>query len=336
MRVSEIGEFGLIQHLAERVAAAGSPPQLLLGSGDDAAAWRHEPGVCLATTDTLIEGIHFLQGVPWADVGWKALAVNVSDIVAMGGTPAYALVTLGLPLELSVAAIDELYDGLLAACQEYAVSIVGGDIVKVETPMITVALWGKAQTGQDGEPRLLMRSAAAFGDAIAVTSYLGDSAAGLRLLLEGLRSVDEHEQRLCEAHLRPRPPLAAGRIAAEEGVRAAIDISDGLLQDLGHICRASGLGAVVEAAQVPISPALKATFPDQALQLACTGGEDYQLLLAAPPTVLERVQARASVPLTVIGRMVEGEEKRPLLLDAEGRELSLPHAGWDHLAKGSS
>lgn len=334
VKVSDLGEFGLIQRLAERVAAAGGPPQLLLGIGDDTAAWREAAGVSLITTDTLIERVHFPPGVPWWDVGWKALAVNVSDVAAMGGMPAYALVTLALPPQLPVAAVDELYEGLLAACQEYGVTVIGGDVVRAPVALITVALWGRAQEGPDGAPRLLTRGGAARGDAIAVTGHLGDSAAGLRLLLAGRSCAADQEKYLRDAHLRPRPPLAVGRIAAQVGVRAAIDISDGLLQDLGHVCRASSLGAVVEATRLPLSPALRAAFPEEALALACSGGEDYQLLLTAPPDILAQVTAKSPLPITVIGHMVEDEEKRPRLVDGEGRELSLAQAGWDHLAGG--
>ena len=341
MKVREIGEFALIERLARRMASlaspqAGAPPALLLGIGDDAAAWRAE-GVMLATTDSLVEGIHFLPEVaPWRAVGWKALAVNASDIAAMGGVPCYGLVTLGLPPDLPVTTVDELYEGLAEACQEWGLTIAGGDIVRAPLLFITVALWGEAREG-----RLLTRSGASRGDLIAVTGTLGEAAAGLALLRRGQRQGPLREgpkarvgRVLVEAQLRPRPPLSAGPLAARLGVAAGIDISDGLLQDLGHICRASGVAAVVEAACVPASAALQEAFPEEALRLACTGGEDYQLLLTASAPVLEEMKRRSPVPLTVIGHIQAGEPGRVRLVDEEGQEVTFARAGWDHLQGG--
>jgi len=324
VKVWELGEFALIERLARRMAALGSPKALILGIGDDAAAWRSARGSVLATTDTLVQGIHFPPEVtPWQAVGWKALAVNISDIAAMGGVPHFALVTLGLPPDFPVAAVDEIYEGMAEACQEFGMAVVGGDMVRAPVPFVTVALWGLAQKG-----RLLTRSGASPGDLIAVTGTLGEAAAGLLLLRRGHK-----EGPLVEAQLRPRPPLAVGPLAARLGVRAAIDISDGLLQDLGHLCRASGTAAIVEAARVPISPALREAFPEEALRMACTGGEDYQLILAAPAPALTAVERRSPVPLTFIGRVEAGEPGRGRLLDEEGQEVTFPRGGWDHFAR---
>ena len=165
----------------------------------------------------------------------------------------------------------------------------------------------------------------------AVTGYLGDSAGGLHLLLSEQGADAEAAEHLKRAHLRHRPALAVGRTAARLGVRAAIDVSDGLLQDLGHVCRASGLGAEVRAAGVPMSPSLVRAFPGQALALACGGGEDYQLLLIASGHTIQQVQRASKGPVSIIGEMVADPEHRVRLLDATGKELSLPTAGWDHL-----
>jgi len=331
VKVSELGEFGLIARLAEAFARGGQPSCLVIGIGDDAAAWRAS-GVQLVTTDTLIEGTHFcLPHVPWRDLGWNALAVNVSDIAAMGGIPEQALLTLALPPQTEVADVDELLAGMLAAGSEYGTAIVGGDIVGCDTTMVTVTLIGRALVDERGEPLLMTRSGAQAGDAIAVTGYLGDSTGGLRILLGESAGSAEAADYLKRAHLHHEPPLAAGQVAAREGARAAIDVSDGLLQDLGHVCQASGLGAIVHAQRIPISPALRQAFPQDALALACGGGEDYQLLLAAPPEVIERVQSKADVPIAVIGEMVADRQRRVRLLDEDGHELAPPRAGWDHL-----
>ena len=331
MKVSELGEFGLIAHLTEAIAGAGQPPSVVIGIGDDAAAWRAS-GVQLVTTDTLVEGTHFSrQHWSWGDIGWNALAVNVSDIAAMGGIPEHALLTLALPPETEVADVDELLAGMLEAGSEYATAIVGGDIVGCDTMVVTVTVIGRALVDEAGRPLLMTRSGAQAGDAIAVTGDLGDSAGGLRLLLEEKQCSPEAAAYLKRAHLRHRPPLTVGQAAARQGVRAAIDISDGLFQDLGHVCQASGVGAVVWADRVPISQALTETFPQDALALACGGGEDYQLLLAAPPEIIERVQKQADVPLTFIGEMVADRQRRVRLLDEGGRQVMLARAGWDHL-----
>ena len=331
MKVSELGEFGLIARLAEAFAKGGQPSGLVIGIGDDAAAWRAS-GVQLVTTDTLIEGTHFsLPHIPWRDLGWNALTVNVSDIAAMGGISDQALLTLALPAETEVADVDEFLAGMLEAGSEYSTAIVGGDIVGCDKTMVTVTLIGRALVDEQGEPLLMTRSGAQAGDAIAVTGYLGDSAGGLRILLGESAGSAEAADYLKRAHLHHRPPLAVGQAAVQADVRAAIDVSDGLLQDLGHVCEASGLGAVVHAQRIPISPALRQAFPQDALALACGGGEDYQLLLAAPAEVIERVQGKADVPIAVIGEMVADRQRRIRLLGEDGRELAPPSAGWDHL-----
>jgi thiamine-monophosphate kinase len=344
VKISELGEFGLIDRLAQAFAETGRPDSLLIGIGDDTAAWKAS-GVQLITTDTLIEGTHFsLRYWGWRDLGWNAVAVNASDIGAMGGTPEQALLTLALPPDAAVADLDELAAGLVQAGREYRTAIVGGDIVACDTLMVTLALIGTATTDADGRPLLMTRDGARAGDVIAVTGYLGDSAGGLRLLVDERAAEPEAAEHLKRAHLRHHPPVALGRAAARLGVRSAIDVSDGLLQDLGHVCRASGLGAVVRATGIPMSTALVSAFPGQALALACTGGEDYQLLLMAPGHTIQQVQRVSKGPVSIIGEMVADPEHRVRLLDATGQELSLPSTpagrgsasggGWDHLREG--
>jgi|FaiFalDrversion3_1042247.scaffolds.fasta_scaffold00463_2 thiamine-monophosphate kinase len=325
MDVGAVGEFGLIQRLA---ALVGRPqPQLVVGIGDDAAVWRQGDAYLIATTDSLVAGVHFLPGLhPWADVGWKALAVNVSDVAAMGGVPDFALVTLALPPTTSLAAVDDLYRGLDECARAYGVTVAGGDVVRAGELAVTVALLGHALTDARGRPLLLRRDGARPGHALAVSGTLGDAAAGLELLRAGTR-----EGPLVAAQGRPRPPLSLGQEAARLGLPCAIDISDGLLQDLGHLCRLSGVGAVLRAAQLPLSEELRRAFPDRALALACSGGEDYQLLLAGPRQVLERLAQRGAAPLTIVGEAVAGEGVR--VLDEAGQPLELAPTGWDHLRR---
>ena len=285
MKVSELGEFGLIARLAEALAAqppADSASRLAVGIGDDAAVWRIDAGALIATTDTLVAGVHFLpERRPWRDLGWKALAVNVSDVAAMGGTPELALVTLAVPEDTQVESIDELYAGLAEAAAAYGVAIAGGDVVRSPTFLISVTLTGRAELDGAGEPLVLRRNAAQAGNLVAVTGHLGGAAGGLRALRQGEPDT-EATRSLIKRHLRPQARLQAGRAALAAGVRCAIDVSDGLLQDLGHVCRASGLGAVVRRDKLPIDPALShACDPEEALRYAAAGGEDYELLLIA-------------------------------------------------------
>jgi thiamine-monophosphate kinase len=339
VKVSELGEFGLIERLAELLASQGSAAfsdRLVVGIGDDAAVWRRDGSAIVATTDTLVSGVHFLPGrTPWRDLGWKALAANVSDIAAMGAVPEFALVTLGLPAETEVEALDDLYRGLAEAGEAYGVVIAGGDIVRSAQLVITVALCGRAELDASNEPLVLRRGAAVAGDLVAVTGSLGGAAGGLRLLRDG-RTEDEGARALIERHLRPQARAQAGAAALAAGIRCAIDVSDGLLQDLRHVCKASRAGAVVWRDKLPIEPALTHLFDaDEALRMAASGGEDYELLLTGTQEQIETLSKRIDVPVTVIGETVIDAGCEAKLLDKSGKEIDLPVAGWDHL-KGQS
>lgn len=324
MKLSDIGEFGLIERLA---LILGPVPHddVIVGIGDDAAVWRSGSEFLIGTTDTMVEGVHFLPGTPWEDVGWKAIATNISDIAAMGGWPRYAFVTLCLPPETDVQAMEQLYEGLGAYARMCATRVIGGDIVRSKELAITVAVIGRAEV-LEGEPLLLRRDAAKPGDLIAVTGTLGDSAGGLRQLHEGGPPTGKLPKR----HLRPAARLAEGVIAVQAGVRCGIDVSDGLLQDVGHICERSKVGAVVHAASVPISDELRAAYPDNALELACTGGEDYELVLAGDRERIEEVNRElGDGSLHVIGEIVKHSEPRARLLDESGKEVPFQRRGWD-------
>lgn len=332
MQARDLGEFALIDRIRALLPAADDD-RLIVGIGDDAAVWRSGDSYTIATTDTMVAGVHFLPGrVRWEDVGWKALASNVSDIAAMGGTPTFALVTLTLPGNTPVAAIDALYTGLRDCAAAYAVTIAGGDIVAAadDALSVTVALCGEAAMDGNGEPLLLHRDAARVGDAIAVSGTLGASAAGLRALQSDAKP-DAVASRLIERHMRPGPHVAAAAAAVRAGVRCAIDISDGLVQDLGHICAASGVGAELHADDVPVDKDARNAYGDDARALALTGGEDYELLLVAPDDVLSSLGAAIDTPLTVIGHTVASTDHRVRVLDRDGNEIDVDRAGFDHL-----
>jgi thiamine-monophosphate kinase len=330
MDVSDLGEFGLIERL--RAALRVSPSnRLIAGIGDDAAVWRSGGSYTIATTDTMVAGVHFLPGaVGWRDVGWKALAVNISDIAAMGGTPTFALVTLCLPQDTPVDAVDQLYGGLRECAAAHGVTVAGGDVVSAPVFSITIALAGDASIDAAGAPLLLRRDAAKAGDVIAVTGPLGGSAAGLRALTDGLPMTDAR-RRLIERHMRPRPRLEAARAAIAAGICCAIDVSDGLVQDLDHVCAASAVGAELQLDRLPSDADLIAVYPDDAVQMAATGGEDYELLLIGAEAAIADASSGLASRLPVIGRVAEGAP-RVRVLDARGSDVVLASRGWDHLA----
>ncbi len=343
MRVSDVGEFGLISLLATELGLDYPPspeqrprPGLLVDIGDDAAVSESRDRPLIWTTDTLVAGVHFLTGLAsWESIGWKALAVNVSDVAAMGGRPDMALVTLGVPGDFEVEDARALYRGLREAADEYGVKIVGGDVVRCPVFWTTVAVCGLAGVDEGGEPRLMTRSGAKAGDIVAVTGAPGDSAGGLDLLRSERQPRSAVEERLVQTHLRPRPRVGAGIAAAAAGVRCAIDISDGLLQDLGHVVRASGVGIRIEAARVPVSMDLQEVFGARALGFALAGGEDYELALIAPSGVMEALLDRDDLNLTAIGEVVASDELRVVVVDESGREMDVGgKAGWDHFARG--
>ena len=351
MLVSEIGEFELIDRLAARIGdqnarriqeADARGFRMLRAIGDDAAAWDAPSGLRAITTDTMVEGVHFrLDYTPWHDLGWKCLATNISDIAAMGCVPTYAIITLGLRPDLPVEGLEALYDGMMEAAAEYGGAVVGGDIVRSPAFFITVALQGAAPSGSEA---LLLRDAAAPGDLVAVTGPLGSSAGGLRLLASGAGSAahsieDDAATYLVSAHNRPMPRVSEGIALADAGVRCAMDISDGLMDDLAKLCRASDVGARVYALRAPADARLKAAFPAEWLDLALGGGEDYELLFAAPPAVMRRAIGAISPPPAVVGTITEfaddGSESAPraTLVDARGNALDVARGGWDHFRR---
>lgn len=331
MRVSALGEFGLIDRLAHQVAirpvAIGE--RVVLGIGDDAAVWRSRGPLTLATTDSLVEGIHFRQKTATPqELGWKALAINLSDIAALGGIPEFALVTLALPQDTEVAWVEGLYEGLLACCQEYGVAVVGGDIVAAPLIVITVALTGRGS----GARRLLRRNAARAGELIAVTGHLGTSAGGLRMLQEELTLPAADAAELRQAHLRPQPRLGEAQALVTAEVKAAIDLSDGLVADLAKLAYQSQVAAHIWSWRLPIHPALARSFGPEALRLALEGGEDYELLFTTTQEAFVELSIELATPLTVIGEVMAGPPGQVVVLDEAGQPLAMGRGGWDHLA----
>jgi thiamine-monophosphate kinase len=329
MKLSRLGEFGLIEKIQHALPVGRG---VRIGIGDD-AAWVDNPaGSSLVTTDLLIAGVHFdLSWISMFDLGYKSLAVNLSDIAAMGGVAAYTVLSLGIPGNFDTNAIDEFYRGVTALAREHRVAIVGGDTNIAESLIVSVCVIGHAIHPP------VRRSGARPGDDIYVTGTLGDSALGLKLLRQKRRlSARGNKAELLKRHRRPMPRLAVGALLAKHRLAAAmIDISDGLVQDLEHICGASGIGAVIREDCLPLSQAYRALAGNDGTRHALTGGEDYELLFCAKRQNRARVEklgARAGVSITRIGACVVGG-KDIVVLDRFEKPITITHRGHDHFKK---
>jgi thiamine-monophosphate kinase len=323
MKVSELGEFGLIDLLAKM--AGGGDENLLIGIGDDAAAWRGDESIQLATVDSFIQDVHFPSGLAsWKELGWKALAVNLSDIAAMGGLPRYALVSLALPDDTEVDDVTSLYTGMLELAKQFGVAIIGGDISRAPLVAITITVFGSSQRKQ-----ILSRSSAEPGELVAVTGELGAAAAGLEMLTKKLKFDPQATAGFRNAFLHPIPRIAEGQLLVEQGVKTAIDLSDGLVLDLSQICKNSRVSARIDAERVPVEPRVKAHFGDRALEMALAGGEDYELLFTAKAEVIDKVKQSAACPITVVGEILAGN-KGVAVVDSRGKPLKLARRGWEH------
>ncbi len=333
MKVSELGEFGLIDLLARMVSSSrdeqlASWRQLIVGIGDDAAAWYGDASFQLATVDSFIQDVHFSLGITsWEDLGWKVLAASLSDIAAMGGVPRYALVSLALPDHTEVEDITALYQGMIELAKQFEVAIVGGDTSSAPLVAINITILGSTK-GED--KHILTRSAAKPGEKVAITNYLGAAAVGLEMLTKQLQFDPEATACLKEAFLRPYPRIAEGQLLVEQGVKTAIDISDGLISDLNQICKASQVSARIEVDRVPIQSTVRANFGDKSLELALAGGEDYELLFTGSAEVVDKVTRAASCPVTVIGEIIANKVGEITLVDRKGNPINLPKAGWEH------
>lgn len=321
-------EFDLIELIRRHTAQPRD--DVRLGIGDDAALLAVPAGQELAVAiDTLVEGVHFPRRTAAADVGWKALAVNLSDLAAMGASPAWALLALTLP-EADSAFVEGFIEGFAKLAQPHRLALVGGDTTR--GPLcISVAVHGFVPPG-----RALTRAGARVGDAVLVTGTLGDAAAGLHALQQPTRGDDHRaglREFLIERLNRPTPRLAAGT-ALRGQASACVDISDGLLADLAHICTASEVGAEIEAAWLPRSSALLHLHDETtALHFALSGGDDYELCFTVPATRLAEVQAdlgRLGCGVTKIGRIVEGHGVR--VRGSDGAWLTTDRSGWEHFA----
>ena len=340
-RSSSPGELEIIRLIRQTVERSPSE-RVETGIGDDTAVLLPLPGArLLATTDLIVEDVHFRRA--WAspfDIGWKAMAVNLSDIAGKGGHPLWALVGLALPAPADPVEVEALYEGMRRAAAPHGVAIVGGDTsVSPRGWFVNVTLLGEHL----GVPRL--RSAAKPGDAVAVTGTLGRSAAGLAALEAGRARLGAVRPETIEvvtaAHLRPTARVAEGRwLGAAAGVHAMMDCSDGLATDLAHICRESGVGARVELDRLPVDPAARevaGALGADALSWATSGGEDFELLLTCDPASVDALRdglGRATgTALTVVGEIETANalEAGVTFLGAGGLRVAIV-AGYEHFS----
>ncbi len=335
--LAALGEFGLIARLT---AGVETRPDVALAVGDDAALLdldAHSPHLLVATCDAQVEGRHFLRASTTShEIGHKALAVNLSDIAAMGAEPLWALVSLLLPPDVEVALLDDIYSGMRALARRFGVALVGGNVSSTSGPLtIDLTLLGRVERG-----RALTRSHGKPGDALLVTGSLGAAAAGLFAALDPSPASalpPATREYLRRAMAAPEPRVREGLALAATGVvTAMLDISDGMAADLGHLCDASAVGAVVHADRLPIAPqtrAFCAVYNRDPLDVALTGGGDYELLFSVTPDgVAVAIDALRAIggQATVIGALAEPGAGRVLRL-GDGSEHPLPRTGWDHL-----
>jgi thiamine-monophosphate kinase len=335
MKIFELGEFGLIDTLSRLINEdKDNQPEysrnLLIGTGDDAAAWRNDSSINLTTVDCLVQDVHFkLDKTSWTELGWKALAVSLSDIAAMGGTPKYALFSLALPEDTDADDVTELYRGILELGRKFGVKVIGGNISKAPVVFIDSIVFGNAADSNI----MLTRSAANPGDEIAVTGYLGGAAGGLKIIENGLPVADSIKAPLVQALNKPFPRVTEGQSMAAQGVKCAMDISDGLIADLQHICDASHAGAIVNTDAVPVHPAVKTAFGNEALDMAISGGEDYELLFTAGHDIMDKIKKQMDCQVTVIGKIVADDKCGIILKDKEGNLSKTGKTGWNHFGR---
>lgn len=325
--LKDIGEFGLIDRIAART---GGGAGVVIGIGDDAAAFQTPSGrINLITTDMLVEGVHFdLSFCDPFSLGRKALAVNLSDLAAMGGEPRHFLLSLAVPSATTLDFLDECMRGMLQRAVEFGVTLIGGDTCSSpDRLVISITL-----LGDQFPERIVRRRGARPGDRVCVTGTVGDSAVGLVLLKNG-----KGDEPIVRRHLDPTPRVREGKALADARLASAmIDLSDGLLADLGHILDQSSVGARVHLDALPLSVGFRenATVASpESLSPALAGGEDYELLFTVPPKEMPavfRLMEQMGTPVTEIG--VITDERKLSVIGSDGEEIPFGKMGYDHFS----
>lgn len=334
--ISELGEFGLIEHLTEKFKIKNS--STLKGIGDDAAVIDNEGYLTVVSTDMLVEGIHFdLMYFPLKHLGYKSIVVNLSDIYAMNAQPKQVTVCIAISNRFSVEALDELYEGMRLACELYGVDLVGGDTTSSQKGLVISV----TAIGQGKQDKLTYRSGAKPGDLLCVTGDLGAAFLGLQILERekqiylsspGVQPDLEEQQYIIGRFLKPEARKEIIEIFEKANLvpTAMIDVSDGISSDLMHICKQSGVGAIVEETGIPIhndSKMMALKFQLDPLTCALNGGEDYELLFTIDPKDLDKL--RVLPDIYIMGEITEASEGIKLHTSG-GRRLDLTAQGWRH------
>ncbi|MCF0175149.1 MAG: thiamine-phosphate kinase [Bacteroidales bacterium] len=351
-KISSLGEFGLIELIRDKFLNSGlGGGGDVLGIGDDCAVIPQGENDILVTTDLLVEDVHFLRSDAEAwQIGWKSVAVNLSDIAAMGGKPVGTFLSIALPSSLDTSWIESFVEGYKKISEEYRVPLLGGDTTSSKGPIaINLAVLGTIPHGA-----AKLRSTAKEGDIICVTGTLGDSGAGLNLVLKGIKGSNPEQDYLRRRHYEPTPRIHEGlMLQGLSEVHAMMDISDGLASDLGHILKASRVAAQIDIDRLPLSQELKSVCEEfKALEnekaaprgnsdvaatskdwnpeiLALKSGEDYELLFTCSPEIpTEITKAIPGTPITPVGRIIKGTPHITYL--KEGREIDLNIKGFTH------
>ena len=315
--LAEIGEFGLIDRIHALLRKEGvRAPDVTLGIGDDCASFRPRPGYeLLITCDCIVEGRHYLPDhITPIDLGRRAMALNISDIGAMGGKPLYAIVSLGLKGDAPVADLEAMYRGFVSELNPFGASVIGGNLTKSDqVTFIDISLIGEVEQG-----KIVRRSTAKVGDAILVTGHPGQSSAGLQLLLKGQPTEDLHNHPLVRVYNRPSHRAREGEAVAHSGYATAmIDTSDGFLGDLGHICEESKVGAELIRERLPVSENLlqaASQLGRDPHDLVLQDSDDYELIITCSADHADRIRNAiagvSNVPVTEVGRITDAAESR--------------------------
>lgn len=331
MILKDLGEFGLIHRLKKRITPRSSA--IVAGIDDDAAVFKAREQLSLLTTDAFVEGVHFdLKYMSFHDVGWRLLAANLSDIAAMGGIPEYAVLSIALRDDLSVAAVDDFYRGMLEIAQQFNVDIIGGDTTRTPDRLFfSVTIYGRVE-----RERLVLRSGAREEDAVLVTGNPGNSIAGLEILKLQRASLLEKFPDAVKQHRTPQPRIREARHLVDHfHIHAMIDVSDGVASEIGHVCQSSDVGVLIYADKIPLSAAartiaeIRGTNP---LDYALYGGEDFELLFTASPaersSIIRELKTMFHLQCSNIGKITSAD-KGVMLNDGE-RAVSLTAHGFDH------
>ena len=337
--LAEIGEFGLIDRIHEFLRKEGvRAPGVMLGIGDDCASFLPRAGYeLLVTCDCIVEGRHYLPDhITPLDLGRRAMALNISDIGAMGGKPLYAIVSLGLKGDALVAYLEAMYRGFVSELNPFGASIIGGNLTKSDqVTFIDISLIGEVEQG-----KIVRRSTARVGDAILITGYPGQSSAGLQFLLKGQPTDDLRDHPLVRAYNRPSHRAREGEAVARSGYATAmIDTSDGFLGDLGHICEESKVGAELVQKKLPVSRDLLQAAPQLGRDphdLVLGDSDDYELIITCSSDHVDRVRSAiagvSDVPVTEVGRITDAANGIKLIL-SDGAKQGIAPSGWDHFTQ---